>query len=68
MKELTMIIKGLFVTIAAYSVVAAMIFVYTDTNIVVRILGAAVCIIGDFVWKWFNTELIFEIWKKKLDE
>lgn len=68
MKEMTMIIKGLFVTIAAYSVVAAMIFVYTDMNIVTRILGAAVCIIGDFVWKWFNIEDIFEIWNKKLSK
>lgn len=68
MKEMNVFIKCTLSTILAYTTVAMLLFVYTDTSWIIRGLGIAACVIGDFVCKWTHYEELIGYWIKKLSE
>lgn len=66
MKEMNIFIKCTISTILAYGTVAMLLFVYTDTSWIIRGLGIAACIFGDFVYKWTHMDELFAYWIEKL--
>lgn len=61
-------VKGLVVTLLAYSFVTMMIFVFTDMNIVVRVLGIAAGVFTDLAWKTQDTNKMFNEMMEELDK